>query len=107
MTPQTVPSSPMNGPPATAVERMIMPFSSERASELAARSSATRTDSNASWLILAAPGLATARHRAWPRRRGGVVRLFDVDRVVLEVVLNLLGAGGVEFVSRGAVKFLL
>src|SRR6266545_2074313 len=27
MTPQTVPSSPINGPPATAVERMIIPLS--------------------------------------------------------------------------------
>ena len=28
MTPQTVPSNPMNGPPATAVDNTIMPFSS-------------------------------------------------------------------------------
>ena len=27
ITPQTVPSSPMNGPPATAVESTIIPFS--------------------------------------------------------------------------------
>src|SRR5437899_9891610 len=52
ITPHTVPRRPMNGPPATAVERMIMPFSKERASVLAARSKATRTDSKEAWLIL-------------------------------------------------------
>src|SRR5215471_12457323 len=52
ITPQTVPSKPMKGPPATAVERMIMPFSSERAWALAARSRATRTESKEAVLIL-------------------------------------------------------
>ena len=31
MTPQTVPSKPMNGPPATAVDSTIMPFSKDMA----------------------------------------------------------------------------
>ena len=43
MTPQTVPSKPMNGPPATAVERMIIPFSKARPCALAARSRETLT----------------------------------------------------------------
>ena len=37
MTPHTVPSNPMNGPPATAVESTIIPFSSESDSPLTAR----------------------------------------------------------------------
>ena len=41
MTPQTVPSKPMNGPPATAVDRMIMPFSRDIASAAAACSRVT------------------------------------------------------------------
>ena len=58
MTPHTVPSSPMNGPPATAVERMIMPFSSEIAWALTARSNSTRTESNHDALILVVMDLA-------------------------------------------------
>src|ERR1051325_2451992 len=51
ITPHTVPSRPMNGPPATAVERTIMPFSSASASPPTVRSSATRTDSKGVWLM--------------------------------------------------------
>ena len=47
MTPQTVPSKPMNGPPATAVESTIIPFSSAIASAAAASSSTTLTASYA------------------------------------------------------------
>jgi len=36
MTPHTVPSNPMNGPPATAVESTIIPFSNAIASAAAA-----------------------------------------------------------------------
>ena len=52
ITPQTVPSNPMNGPPATAVESTIIPFSSESASALAVRSNASRTESCEAELIL-------------------------------------------------------
>src|SRR5277367_1117460 len=52
MTPQTVPSKPMNGPPATAVERTIIPFSKLIASAPAASSNVTRTASNDAVLIL-------------------------------------------------------
>ena len=46
MTPQTVPSKPMNGPPATAVDKTIMPFSNAIACAAAASSKTTFTDSN-------------------------------------------------------------
>ena len=52
MTPQTVPSRPMNGPPATAVDSTIMPFSSDITCAAAASSSTTFTASNAPELIL-------------------------------------------------------
>ena len=45
ITPQTVPSSPMNGPPATAVDSTIMPFSSDIACAAAASSKTTFTAS--------------------------------------------------------------
>ena len=45
ITPQTVPSNPMNGPPATAVESTIIPFSSAIASAAAASSITTLTAS--------------------------------------------------------------
>src|SRR6476659_2608713 len=51
ITPQTVPNKPMNGPPATAVDNTIIPFSNTSACWLAARSRATRTDSNEDGLI--------------------------------------------------------
>ena len=66
MTPQTVPSKPMNGPPATAVERIIIPFSNDRAWALATRSSVTRTESNEAWLILAAVAGASSSDSASP-----------------------------------------
>src|SRR5580698_5589249 len=52
ITPQTVPSNPMNGPPATAVESTIMPFSRLIASAPAASSKTTRTASKEDVLIL-------------------------------------------------------
>ena len=52
MTPQTVPSSPMNGPPATAVDNTIIPFSNAMASAPAASSSTTFTASNEAVLTL-------------------------------------------------------
>src|SRR5580692_5133655 len=52
MTPQTVPSKPMKGPPATAVDKTIMPFSSVMASALADPSKITFTASNDGMLIL-------------------------------------------------------
>ena len=58
MTPQTVPSNPMNGPPATAVDSTIMPFSSAIASPLAASSRITFTASNDAMLILTVVDLA-------------------------------------------------
>src|SRR5580698_8917028 len=59
ITPQTVPSNPMNGPPATAVDNTIMPFSKAIASELAASSKITFTASNEGILILTLVDLAT------------------------------------------------
>ena len=64
MTPQTVPSNPMNGPPATAVESTIMPFSSDMASAEAASSSTTFTAAKEAWLILMV--LARARWSVLP-----------------------------------------
>src|ERR1700722_423397 len=52
ITPQTVPSNPMNGPPATAVDNTIMPFSNAMASAPAASSKITLTASNDGMLIL-------------------------------------------------------
>ena len=52
MTPQTVPSNPMNGPPATAVDSTIMPFSNAIASAPAASSRITFTASNEAMLTL-------------------------------------------------------
>ena len=69
ITPQTVPSKPMNGPPATAVERMIMPFSSESDWALTARSSATRTDSNADELTFSDRARQHVGFRAVTHRR--------------------------------------
>ena len=54
ITPQTVPSNPMNGPPATAVERTIMPFSNDIACAAAASSKTTFTASKDVGLILVA-----------------------------------------------------
>ncbi len=51
MTPQTVPSNPMNGPPATAVDSTIIPFSNDIASPPAASSKITLTASNDARLI--------------------------------------------------------
>ena len=51
MTPQTVPSNPMNGPPATAVDSTIIPFSSPIASAAAASSITTLTASKDDGLI--------------------------------------------------------
>src|SRR5580658_8677961 len=58
ITPQTVPSSPINGPPATAVDNTIMPFSSEIASVPDASSMTTFTASNEGMLILTLVDLA-------------------------------------------------
>ena len=52
ITPQTVPNKPMNGPPATAVDSTIMPFSKPIASAPAASSRVTRTASKEATLIL-------------------------------------------------------
>ena len=51
ITPHTVPSKPMNGPPATAVESTIMPFSKAIACVAAASSSTTLIASNEFMLI--------------------------------------------------------
>ena len=55
MTPHTVPSSPMNGPPATAVDNTIIPFSNAMASAAAASSSVTFTASKAAVLMRLSP----------------------------------------------------
>ena len=52
MTPQTVPNNPMNGPPATAVDNTIIPFSNAIASPPAASSKITFTASNEAMLTL-------------------------------------------------------
>ena len=59
MTPQTVPSSPMNGPPATAVDNTIMLFSNPTASLPAASSSTTLTASNDALLMRRSPFTVT------------------------------------------------
>ena len=51
MTPHTVPNNPMNGPPATAVESTIIPFSNDMAWLAAASSSVTLTASKEEGLI--------------------------------------------------------
>src|ERR1039457_2260415 len=58
ITPQTVPRKPMNGPPATAVDSTIMPFSNDIASPPAASSKITFTASNDAMLILTGVDLA-------------------------------------------------
>src|SRR5215469_15530285 len=58
ITPQTVPSSPINGPPATAVDNTIMPFSRAIASVPADSSKITFTASNDAMLILTRVDLA-------------------------------------------------
>ena len=65
ITPNTVPSSPMNGPPATAVLSTIMPFSRPIASALAVRSSTAFTRSKEPWLILVEEDRASTS--VWPR----------------------------------------
>jgi len=55
MTPQTVPRRPMKGPPATAVERTIMPFSRDMASAAAASSRTTLMAAYEAGLILVPP----------------------------------------------------
>src|SRR5581483_12417010 len=52
ITPQTVPSRPMNGPPATAVDSTTIQFSRASACALTSRSSAPFTDANDEALIL-------------------------------------------------------
>src|ERR1035438_2761731 len=59
MTPQTVPNKPMNGPPATAVDKTIIPFSKPIASAPAASSNTTRTASKDATLILVLTERAT------------------------------------------------
>src|SRR5580698_558799 len=58
ITPQTVPSSPINGPPATAVDKTIMPFSNAMASLAADSSNITFTASKDDMVILTLVDLA-------------------------------------------------
>ena len=67
ITPQTVPSNPMNGPPATAVESTIIPFSKAIASAEDASSITTLTASKDATLILVVFDREMWSVLPWPR----------------------------------------
>ena len=110
MTPQTVPSKPMNGPPATAVERMIIPFSKARPCALAARSSETLTWSKDPALILVvilrAMMSVSAPIAPEPVAAPDFLELDDLDRIVLQVIFRLLRSSVVKLVGGRAVELL-
>ena len=67
ITPQTVPSKPINGPPATAVDNTIIPFSNAIASAAAASSITTLTASKEAGLIRVVLARTKISVLPWPK----------------------------------------
>ncbi len=97
----------MNGPPATAVDKTIIPFSNAIACAPAASSKITFTASNDDGLILVAVdlariirvGLRRFRHVEFRRRH-------DLHRIVFQLIRQFVRAADVKLIGGRAVKLL-
>jgi len=103
ITPQTVPSNPMNGPPATAVESTIIPFSNDIACATAASSSTTFTASNDAVLTFVV--LVRADDPCDRRRFHGLL-WAPLPPDIFQVIRDFLRAARVKLIRWRAVEFI-
>ncbi len=98
----------MNGPPATAVESTIIPFSSPIASAAAASSITTLIASKEATLTSLGHRPGEMVGVAMPQS-GVVVDAFEVvdrHRIVFQMVLQFIRAADIKLVSRRALELL-